>query len=82
MTKINQKIINKRNKNEISIDIKRSIQKHYKDNKPNNKKYTQENMIDFFEKELGFRIPKSTLSEIISNKYGEWNVNDESKSES
>ena len=58
MVKVTKKIENKRTKNELSIDIKKSIQNHYRENKLINKKYTQENAFDCFEKELGFRIKK------------------------
>ena len=51
--KINQKLYdknNKRDKNELSLDIKNKICKHYKLERDKNNKYTQAACIEYFKK--------------------------------
>ena len=72
MTKLDVKLFAdspKRRKIELSLDLRKTIKKHFKENKESNKKYTHKDVIDFFQAELGNRIQASTMSEIINNKF-------------
>ena len=72
MTKINLNNLNKndkpkRGKNELSYSIKKDICKTYKDKKLINPKFTQTQLIDMFEPILGYKVKRSTISDIINN---------------
>ena len=65
----------KRRKIELSINLLKTIQKHFKGNKESNKKYTHRDVIDLFQTELGYRIPASRMSDIINYKLNDDNDN-------
>ena len=55
--KIDKKIQKeKKPKHELLLELRKQIQKHYNDNKAKDIKYTQAMVIDYYEKELGYRM--------------------------
>ena len=58
----------KRNKFELSYDLKKQIVKHYSEERKKNKKYTQAMLATHFETVLGCKIAKSTLSDIVKQR--------------
>ena len=68
MTKINKKIVEKgkRNKRELSYEMKKKIIKTWKEKQKQNVKYTRIMLSNFLEAELGYKVPPTTLGEIIN----------------
>jgi len=54
-----------RTKKELSYELKRSIVKHYHEERQKNKKYSQAMLAGHFETVLGCKLAKSTLSDIL-----------------
>ena len=62
MTKIykNQSTKEKRNKNEVSIAVKKDVRKIYKEKKEESTKFTQVQLQKYIKNNLNFIIPSST----------------------
>jgi hypothetical protein len=69
MVKVNQKILEaKRNKRELTFDLKKQICKYHCEQTKINKKFTHDMLITHFESIVGYKIPKTTISDILKSK--------------
>lgn len=60
-------IANKKQRNELSYDLKKQIYEYYHSNRKENPKFTQAQVIQHF-RQFGLELPKSTLGDILKNK--------------